>query len=490
MKLKEILEKVPYRLLQGSLEQEIADLVYDSRKVQPDTAFVCMVGAVVDGHDYIPGALEKGAVCLVVEREIADIPQNITVVQVASARTALALMSAAFFGYPCEKLTVVGVTGTKGKTTTTYMMKSVLESAGRKVGLIGTIGVTVGANFTPAKNTTPESYELHKIFREMVDGGCDTAVMEVSSQGLMLSRVAGIQFDYGVFTNLSPDHIGPAEHESFQQYAYCKSLLFQQCKVGVFNADDEHLSQIMAGHTCEVKTYSVKQSADLMAKNVQLWSAEGALGVAFSTQGACELDISVQTPGLFSAYNALVTAYVCHLMGISDGEITAGLAKALVKGRVEIVPALPDFTVIIDYAHNEVSTRSVLTTLREYDPKRLICVFGGGGNRSRLRRYDMGEVAGQMADLCVITSDNPRNEDLQDIMDDIKIGLARSNGKFIQIDDRREAIRHCIKTAQKGDMIVLLGKGHQTYEEIRGVKYHFDEREVVAEICKELLLEV
>lgn len=486
MKLSAILEKAQYSLLQGDIDVDISDIVYDSRKAAAGVVFVCMVGAVVDGHEYVAKALENGAVALVVEREIAEIPAGVTVVKVASARETLAYMSAAFFGYPANELVTVGITGTKGKTTSTYMLKSVLEKTGAKVGLIGTIGITVGDELIPAKNTTPESYELHKYFRMMVNAGCKYAVMEVSSQGLKLSRVAGIEFDIGLFTNLSPDHIGPAEHESFGEYAYCKSLLFRQCKVGVINADDENTEKILSGHTCRVKTYSVNGSADLCAKNVRLWQKEGALGVMFDTVGDAEMAVSLRTPGVFSVYNALGTALTAHLIGVADEDIKAGLAASFVKGRVELVPASKDFTVIIDYAHNEISTRSVLNTLLEYKPKRLICLFGGGGNRSKLRRYDMGEVTGELADLCVITSDNPRDEELHSINEDIKIGLARSNGKYIEIDDREEAIRYCIKNAQKGDMIVLLGKGHQTYEEIRGVKYHFDEREVVAKVANEL----
>lgn len=489
MKLSGILEKVEYTLLQGNADIEISDIVYDSRKATKNTLFVCMVGAVVDGHEYISKALDNGASAIVVEREVEELPEHVTVVKVESTREALAFMSAAFFGYPAEELTTIGITGTKGKTTTTYMLKSVLEQTGEKVGIIGTIGITIGDRFIHAKNTTPESYEIHKTFREMVDAGCKYAVMEVSSQGLKLARVAGILFDFGVFTNLSADHIGPAEHESFEEYRYCKSLLFRQCKVGIVNADDENTENILCGHTCEVKKFSINAPADFSAKNITLWSSDGELGVKFDTTAASEMNVVVRTPGLFSVYNAMVAVSVASLAGIPDACIKEGLHKASVKGRVELVPASKDFTVIIDYAHNDLSTRSVLNTLLEYKPKRLICLFGCGGNRSKLRRYDMGEIAGALADLCVITSDNPRDEELHEINEDIKIGLNRSNANYIEIDDRKEAIRYCVQNAQKGDMIVLLGKGHQTYEEIRGVKYHFDEREVVAEIRKELQLQ-
>lgn len=488
MKLRKICEEIEYTLLQGSLETEVRDIIYDSRKIAPETMFVCMVGAVTDGHKYIPDAIDKGASVIVLEREeeAAQIPENITVLKVASARLALALMSAALFDHPARKLVTIGLTGTKGKTTTTYMIKKVLEMAGKKVGLIGTIGAMVGEEHLSSKNTTPESYELHRMFAAMVEAGCEYVVMEVSSQGLKLDRTAGILFDYGIFTNLSPDHIGPAEHASFEEYMECKSLLFRQCKVGVVNADDEHVDGILKGHTCEVKTFSAEKEADLMASDIGFINEDGKLGMHFKVSGCMDCQAKVHIPGRFSVYNSMVTMLVCHLAGISDEAILEGLSKVQVKGRVEMLPVSKDYTLIIDYAHNEVSTRSVLTTLMEYHPKRLICVYGGGGNRSKLRRYDMGEVTGEMADLCVLTCDNPRDEEIRDINNDIKVGLARSNGKYIEIDDRKEAIAYCMKNAKPGDMIVLLGKGHEDYQEIKGVKYHFDEREAVAEILDEM----
>ncbi len=488
MKLRKICEEIEYTLLQGSLETEVRDIIYDSRKIAPETMFVCMVGAVTDGHKYIPDAIDKGASVIVLEREeeAAQIPENITVLKVASARLALALMSAALFDHPARKLVTIGLTGTKGKTTTTYMIKKVLEMAGKKVGLIGTIGAMIGEEHLPSKNTTPESYELHRMFAAMVEAGCEYVVMEVSSQGLKLDRTAGILFDYGIFTNLSPDHIGPAEHASFEEYMECKSLLFRQCRIGIVNADDEHVDGILKGHTCEVKTFSAEKEADLMASDIGFINEDGKLGMHFNVTGCMDCQAKVHIPGRFSVYNSMVTMLVCHLAGISDEAILEGLSKVQVKGRVEMLPVSKDYTLIIDYAHNEVSTRSVLTTLMEYHPKRLICVYGGGGNRSKLRRYDMGEVTGEMADLCVLTCDNPRDEEIRDINNDIKVGLARSNGKYIEIDDRKEAIAYCMKNAKPGDMIVLLGKGHEDYQEIKGVKYHFDEREAVAEILDEM----
>ena len=501
MKLSQICQELEYECVQGSMDAEVRDIVYDSRKLAPGTMFVCMVGAVTDGHKFIPDAVEKGASVIVLEKLEAavgvptgtptgistSIPEEITVLKVASTRRALALMSAALFGYPDRKLVTIGLTGTKGKTTTTYMIKNVLERAGKKVGLIGTIGAYIGDEHIPSKNTTPESYELHRMFASMVEAGCEYVVMEVSSQGLKLDRTAGICFDYGVFTNLSPDHIGPTEHASFEEYLECKSLLFRQCKVGIANVDDEHWEEVFSGHTCELRTFSADGAdADLMASDIGFLNEDGRLGMHFSVHGQMQCEARVHIPGRFSVYNSLVTMLVCHLAGISEEAILEGLSKVQVKGRVEMLAVSRDYYLIIDYAHNEVSTRSVLNTLLEYHPKRLICVYGGGGDRSKLRRYDMGEVTGEMADLCVLTCDNPRSEEIRDINNDIKVGLAKSDGKYIEIDDRKEAIAYCITHAQPGDMIVLLGKGHEDYQEIKGVKYHFDEREAVAEIMDEI----
>ena len=488
MKLSKICEKIEFELLQGSMDTEVADIIYDSRKITEGTMFVCMVGAVTDGHKYIPDAIEKGASVIVVERgeEAEQIPESITVIKVFSARRSLALMSAAYFDYPAEKLTTIGLTGTKGKTTTTYIIREVLAKAGKNAGLIGTIATVIGDEKIPAKNTTPESYEIHKYMAKMVEAGCEYVVMEVSSQGFKLDRTAGLIFDYGVFTNLSPDHIGPTEHADFNEYLLCKSMLFRQCKTGIVNADDKHTDEVLAFNTCDVVTFSAEKEADLRASDIRFLNEEGRLGMHFSTTGLMDCEAEIHIPGYFSVYNALTTMTVCKCLGIEDEAVLAGLASVQVKGRVEPIAVSKDFSVIIDYAHNEVSTRSVLETLKAYNPERLIALFGCGGNRSKVRRYDIGEVAGELADLCILTSDNPRFEKVSDIIADIKIGLARSNGRYIEIEDRREAIAHAITHAEKGDMIVLLGKGHEDYVEIEGVKYHFSEHEVIAEIVEEI----
>lgn len=488
MQLRELCGDIEYVLIQGDLDTEVEDIIYDSRRPMKGAMFVCMAGAVTDGHEYIPEAVEKGVSAIVVERADAalGIPEDIAVIKVSSGRRALAFMSAAYFGYPDRRLVTIGVTGTKGKTTTTYIIRDILMQTGEKAGLIGTIAVVIGDKTMPAKNTTPESYEIHKYMAEMVEAGCRYMVMEVSSQGLKLDRTAGIIFDYGVFTNLSSDHIGPAEHVDFDEYLACKSLLFRQCVTGIVNIDDKYAGRVLKGHTCSVVTFSAEREADLSASDIEFLNEDGRLGMSFTASGLMNCRARIYIPGRFSVYNALATMAVCSKLGISREAVLAGLEEIKVKGRVELVPVSKEFSVIIDYAHNELSTRSVLETLKQYQPARLICVFGCGGNRSKVRRYDIGRVAGQLADLSILTSDNPRFEKVEDINDDIKIGMAQSNGSYIEISDRKEALAYAITHAKPGDMIVTLGKGHEDYIEIEGVKYHFSEHEAIGEIVDEI----
>ena len=395
-------------------------------------------------------------------------------------------MSAAYFGYPAEELTTIGITGTKGKTTTTYMVKSILENAGYKVGLIGTIEAIIGDKVIPAKNTTPESYVIQEYFHEMVEAGCDCVVMEVSSQGLMLHRTQGFIFDFGIFTNIEPDHIGPNEHKDFDDYLRCKSLLLKQCKVGIVNRDDEHFQKIIEGHTCSLETYGFSPEADLRAENVELVSRPGYLGVAYHVAGVMDFDVEIDVPGKFSVYNSLTAISVCRHFQVPVEMIKDALKKAKVKGRIEMIKVSDDFTLMIDYAHNAMSLESLLTTLKEYNPKRLVCLFGCGGNRSKDRRFEMGEVSGRLADLTIITSDNPRFEEPQDIINDIKTGIAKTDGKYVEICDRKEAIKYAIEHGEPGDVIVLAGKGHEDYQEICGVKHPMDERVLIKEVLEEL----
>lgn len=485
MKLSKLLERLEYKVVQGNDEIEVTTLINDSRKVEEGSVFVCISGAVSDGHRFIPDVACKGAAAVIVEKEV-EAPEHVTVIRVEDTRYALALMSASYFGYPAEKLKVIGITGTKGKTTTTYMIKSILDSVGYKVGLIGTIEAIIGDEKIPASNTTPESYTIQQYFARMVEAGCDCVVMEVSSQGLMLHRTAGIQFEIGIFTNLGKDHIGPNEHKDFDDYKRCKGLLFRQCNLGIANIDDRYFRDVFRGATCRTETFGFSAEADLRAEDVQLVSRPGYLGVAYHVAGLMDFDVEIDIPGTFSVYNSLTAISVCRHFKVPVDKIREALKKAKVKGRIEMVKVSDEFTLMIDYAHNAMSLESLLTTLKEYHPKRLVCLFGCGGNRSKDRRYEMGEVSGRLADLTIITSDNPRFEEPQAIIDDIKEGIGRTAGKYVEICDRKEAIRYAIEHGQPGDVIVLAGKGHEDYQEIRGVKYPMDERVLISEVLEEI----
>lgn len=484
MKIKQLLEKTEYELLAGNLDTEITTLVYDSRKVEKGSAFVCISGSVRDAHDFIPDVIKQGAAAVIVEHEV-NIDPTVTYIKVKDSRLALANMAAAYFGYPAEKLKTIGITGTKGKTTTTYMVKSILESAGIKTGLIGTIESVIGDKRIPSANTTPESYRVQELFSEMVEAGLDAVVMEVSSQALMLHRVSGFTFDIGVFTNLEPDHIGENEHKDFADYMHCKSLLFRQCRHGIFNGDSEYLQGILEGHTCSVETFGFGSANDLIAQDVELKKEHGALGVRYHVGGEMNFDVEVNVPGRFSVYNSLTAIAICHHFGVDEDKIKEALSHVSVKGRIEIVPVTKRYTIMIDYAHNAMSLESLLTTLKEYEPGRLVCLFGCGGNRAKSRRYEMGEVSSKLADLTVVTSDNPRNEEPMDIINDILVGVHKADGEYVTIPDRKEAIAYCMENAEDGDIVVLAGKGHEDYQEIRGVKHHMDERELIAEIIRE-----
>lgn len=484
MTLKTLVQELDYECMQGSLDVEVTNLTADSRKVTPGSAFVCIKGTVVDGHRFAQEVAKNGAVALIVQDEV-EVPESVTVLKTKDTRLAQAILAAAYFGHPARELKTIGVTGTKGKTTTTYMVKDILERAGHKVGLIGTIEAIIGEEHIPAKNTTPESFQVQQYFRKMVDAGCDCCVMEVSSQGLMMHRTAGFVFDFGIFTNIEPDHIGPNEHASFEEYMACKGMLFSQCKVGIVNRDDPHYMDILKNHTCEVETFGLSKEADIYAENVKLVHRPGYLGVSYQVKGLVDCPIEIDVPGKFSVYNSLTAIAICRHFQVPTDKMQQALKAAKVKGRIEMIKVSDDFSLMIDYAHNAMSLESLLSTLKQYEPKRLVCLFGCGGNRSKLRRYEMGEVSGRLADLTIITSDNPRDEDPQAIIDDIKIGMAKTEGLYVEIPDRKEAIRYAITHAEKGDVIVLAGKGHEDYQEIKGVRYPMDERVLIAEVLRE-----
>lgn len=484
--LKNLLEACEYTCVRGSLDRMVSEVVYDSRKAVEGCLFICIEGANFDGHDAAADVVAKGAAVLVVSKDVT-VPEesDVTIVKVENTRYAMAYISAAYFGNPARKLKTIGITGTKGKTTTTYLVKSILEQAGYKVGLIGTIEAIIGDEHIKANNTTPESYLLQSYFARMVEAGCDMVVMEVSSQGLMMHRTEGFIFDIGIFTNLEPDHIGPGEHKDFEDYLQCKSKLFRQCKLGILNGDDSHVEEILKGHTCEVELYGFKPGLSLSAGEVSLYREGGILGVSFEVTGDLEFVAKLHSPGRFSVYNALTAIAICKHFGVSTERITQALLHASVKGRIEMIPVSPSFSLMIDYAHNAMALESLLSTLREYQPHRLVCLFGCGGNRAKSRRYEMGEVSGRLADLTIITSDNPRFEEPMDIIADIREGILRTEGEFVEIPDRKEAIAFAIEQGEEGDIIVLAGKGHEDYQEIKGVKYPMDERVLIEEILKE-----
>ena len=533
MKIRELTEGISFNFLnikgepltdedsvRSLFDREITAVTNDSRKVGPGTLFFCIEGSRADGHDFAAGALEKGACALVVRRNLdlsavcgegnGEKPLP-AIIQVEDSRLAMAEISAAFYRHPSKELKMIGVTGTKGKTTTTYMIRSILEDAGIRTGLVGTIETVFetaeGTVRTPAANTTPESIILQKTLRDMADSGIQAVVMEVSSQALMLHRTAGVVFDLGIFTNLSPDHIGPHEHRDFEEYLHCKSLLFRQCRTGIVNGDDPYCGRILEGHSCRVETYGLGEDNFLSARSIGLIHTPGELGVEFDivlndpekremapVSGEKEkqpadqwhsLHVRVPAPGRFSVYNALCAAAVCRHFHVSGENIQKALRQVHVRGRIEMVKVSDDFTLMIDYAHNAMALESLLTTLREYETGRLVCVFGCGGDRARSRRFEMGEVSGRLSDLTIITSDNPRSEEPEAIIADIVTGLEPTGGRYMTITDRKEAVRFAIKNGQPGDIIVLAGKGHEDYQEIKGVKYPMDERVMIREILQE-----
>lgn len=485
MKLKDLLINIEYTV-KNNINPEITDIIYDSRKVTNGCVFVCLKGYTSDGHKYAKSAVDNGAAALVISDELDfDVDKDIAVVKTENSRLALALMSAEFFRHPEKELKTVAITGTKGKTTTTAMVAEIFEQSGIKCGTIGTLGIVYNGKTYKTENTTPESYEIQKAMRDMVNAGCGAMVIEASSIGLKHHRLAGIEFDAGIFTNFSDDHIGGVEHKDMDEYLYCKSLLFRQCRLAAANIDDPNWKKITNDAKNSVLTFGFSENAQLRAKNEHLLSDGGFIGVHFDTEGIKELSVDVGIPGKFNAYNALAAICAVSFFNIDDEYIIKGLKNAKVKGRVEPVKVPGNYTLLIDYAHNALSMENVLTTLRQYNPNRLITMFGAGGNRPKVRRYEMGEVSGKLSDLSVITEDNSRFEDVMDIIEDIKTGINKTNGKYVVVPNRKDAIRYCMENAEDGDIIVLAGKGHEDYQEIKGVKYHMDERELIAEIIDE-----
>ncbi len=480
MKLNSIIEGLEYEISSNLLDiesLEINDIVYDSRKAKEKTIFVAIKGETVDGHNFIASAYEKGCRVFVVDEDV-EINEDSIRIKVKDSRSALSKISANFFGNPSEKIKVIGVTGTKGKTTITNYIKTVLSESGMNTGVIGTNGVFYNDVKAKTINTTPESYELQKTIKEMLDAGVDCVAMEVSSSGLMMNRVNDIQFDIGIYTNLSPDHIGPKEHPTFEDYRHCKSLLFSLCKHGIVNVDDDNAFYIIDNAKCDISTFSIHKDSDLKAENIKLTRNEKILGVEFdyTYKDESKTHAKICSPGEFSIYNALAVISVCKHLGIDKERMLEALSNAKVDGRVEVLPVLPYATVVVDYAHNGMSLENVLNTLLMYKPKRMISLFGSIGGRCAIRRKELGDVAAKLCDITVITTDNPDNEDPMDIINDIAKSYENSSCQIYKIVDRAEAIYKALSIAEDGDMILITGKGHEKYQIINGERIFYDEK--------------
>ena len=488
MILKALFERIPAVLCQGSWDTDIASIAMCSKEVTNNSLFICIKGMEQDGHQYIQEAAERGAAACLVEEAFwkksasvhgnlkqaekktsaygeLKLPEQMTIVSVQNTREAAAWAAAAFYRYPSKKLKVIGITGTKGKTSTTFMIRDILEAAGYKTGLLGTIDYEIGEEKKRAERT------------------CRFAVMEVSSQGLKLHRSDGILFDVGVFTNLGRDHIGPKEHKDMAEYAHYKSLLFQKCCFGIGNIDDPYYREIFKDASCQVCTYSCRQKADVQASDIMLVNRNGQLGTFFKVNGE---EYAVSAPGEFSVYNAVAAITVCRHYGIDQEIIRKALKTIRVPGRMEVIDNDRGYLLLIDYAHNAMSMKNILETMRRYHPRQLWVLFGCGGGRSAARRREMGCVAGKYADFTVITSDNPRYEEPERIMQTIEEGMKETKGQYQMMVDRKEAMRFMLAQGRPGDILILAGKGHEQYQEIKGDYLPFNEREIAQEILADL----
>ena len=482
MKLKELLAPLDVRELHADPELDITGISYDSRTTQPGELFVAVTGFAADGHKFIPKAVERGAAAILCERAPeADVPYVVA----GSTRRALALVSAAWFGHPADHMTMIGVTGTNGKTTSTYLLKHILEQTlGAKVGLVGTIQNMIGDEVLETERTTPESFELQKLFAEMYAAGCTHVIMEVSSHALTLDRVAGVHFAVGFFTNLTEDHLD--FHKDMEDYCDAKGKLFGICDTGCVNADDAWMPRLVRGASCRLMCYSTKSAADLTAEHIALHSD----GVEFdAVSGGERAHVRLGIPGAFTVYNALGVIQAAQALGLPLEKIAAALSTAQgVKGRAEVVPTPgKDYTVLIDYSHTPDSLENILKTVRGFCRGHVIAVFGCGGDRDPFKRPIMGGIAARLADVAVVTSDNPRTEDPNEIIRQIVAGMDGAKTPPTVIENRPKAIEWAMDHAEPGDVIVLCGKGHETYQEIGHEKRHLDEREVVASYLERTL---
>ena len=480
MKLRELLEDVKVLACTADLEMEIKDVTYDSRKVTQGSLFLAVVGFVTDGNRYIPMALEKGAAAVVTAvKPEGDMPY----ILVESDRLAMALIGRNFYGRPADSMQLIGITGTNGKTSSTLLLKHILETVqGAKVGLIGTMENLIGHEVVPTERTTPESVELQALFARMRDGGCSHVIMEVSSHALSLERVGGVRFQVGAFTKLTEDHLD--FHKTMEAYCDAKAMLFARSEKHVANCDDPWYERVTRLSTGDMLTTSVQSGSGLHAKDLQLLSDGIRFTAVLEGQAVC---VSLPIPGKFTVYNALTALGCAVQLGISLEDAAKALETAAgVKGRVEVVPTPgKPYTVLIDYAHTPDGLENVLSSVRGFCKGRLISVFGCGGDRDPIKRPIMGRIGVKLSDIAVITSDNPRTEDPMAIIENILVGAKEAGDRYVVIENRPAAIRYAMDIAEKYDIIVLAGKGHETYQEINGVKHHLDEREVVAQILAE-----
>ena len=484
MNLKNILQGIENIKGKGNFDIEIENIESDSRKITDNGLFFAIKGFAVDGTDYINSAIENGAVAVVIEdeKDLKKIERinDITVALVPDIRKAMAISACNFYDNPSKKLRLIGVTGTKGKTTTTFMVKEILEKQGYKVGLIGTIANYIGeVCLGDSSRTTPESIELQKLFARMVEEKCQVAVMEVSSQSLKLDRVYGCDFDIGVFTNFSEDHISEHEHPDMEDYFKSKCKLFDMCKTAFINVDDLYGEKLKKIIPCEFATYGIDNSCNLLAKDITITNSYVDFKVKLTDRNET---VKVDIPGRFTVYNALAAISIALKLGCSSENIKEALLEIKVPGRSELVPNKKGLTIMIDYAHSPESLENILSAVKSYTRGRVISVFGCGGDRDTSKRATMGEISGRIADYTIITSDNPRTEKPELIVEEIESGMKKTNGKYEVVVDRIEAIKTAINMAGKTDIIVLAGKGHEPYQEINGVKHPFDERIIVNDI--------
>ncbi len=485
MELKKILVGIEDLKAKGNLDLDIKGIDSNSKKIKPGYMFVAIKGFSTDGHKYINDAIESGATVIVIQEgcdlKSIKLSTDVTVIMTKDTRKALAIFSCNFYGNPSKKLKLIGVTGTKGKTTTTFMIKEILEKAGHKVGLIGTIATYINGNMiSESSRTTPESTELQRTFAQMVEAGVEYAIMEVSSQSLKLHRVDGCEFDIVVFTNFSEDHISEKEHPDMQDYFESKLKLFKMCDNGIVNVDDIQVSKVPKMFPeSKIMTYGIDNFCEVLAKDITITNSYVDFRVKISDRNE---RVKVDIPGRFSVYNALAAICVAKKLGISSDKVIEALVEIKVPGRSEMVPNKKEIPIMIDYAHSPESLQNILSAVKSYTRGKVISVFGCGGDRDKAKRPIMGEISGRIADFTFITSDNPRTENPEEIVKEIEEGIKKTKGNYKVVVDRTEAIKEAIKMATKLDIIVLAGKGHEPYQEINGEKFPYDERIIVKEI--------